>query len=177
RRECTRCICRSTRPTSPRWRCTSDAGSSPTTATRTGPDRPSTVQSVDLDAEMDSLTIDQLRDRGSLKWTMPPDGAIGSFVAEMDFPMAAPIRAALDRALARFATGYLSPGHARLVAEACAEFQLSRFGWTVDPADVHAMSGVVHVSEVALRSLRPPGTPWCCPPRPTCLSSRCPPSW
>jgi len=114
---------------------------------------------VDLDAEMDSLTIDQLRARGSLKWTMPPDGAIGSFVAEMDFPMAAPIRAALDRALDRFATGYLSPGHARLVAEACAEFQLSRFGWTVDPADVHAMSGVVHVLEFALRSLLPPGTP------------------
>ncbi len=112
-----------------------------------------------LAAVTDRQTMESLRARGSLKWTMPPAGAIGSFVAEMDFPMAPPIRSALDAALDRFATGYLSPGHGQLVAEACASFQHDRHDWTVDPADVHAMSGVVHVLEFILRSMLPPGTP------------------
>jgi bifunctional pyridoxal-dependent enzyme with beta-cystathionase and maltose regulon repressor activities len=114
---------------------------------------------ADLAADIDALTADRLRARGSLKWTMPPAGSIGSFVAEMDFPLAAPIRTALDAALDDGATGYLSPAHIDRVTHACAAFQSARHGWPVDPADVHPMSGVVHILEFLLRNLLPPGTP------------------
>ena len=34
---------------------------------------------------IDATTVEQLLARGSLKWTYPPAGEIGAFVAEMDF--------------------------------------------------------------------------------------------
>jgi cysteine-S-conjugate beta-lyase len=48
----------------------------------------------------DRITADQLRARGSYKWTTGGPGVIGAFVAEMDFGVAPPIEAALLAAVA-----------------------------------------------------------------------------
>lgn len=49
----------------------------------------------DFAERIDALTADELRARGSLKWTRYP-GAIAAWIAEMDLGLAPVIRAALD---------------------------------------------------------------------------------
>ena len=44
----------------------------------------------------DRTTEDELRARGSQKWSKGGPGVIGAFVAEMDFGVAPPIEAALQ---------------------------------------------------------------------------------
>ncbi len=102
----------------------------------------------------DDLSLDELRARRSVKWRRYPPDVLPAWVAEMDFPLAPPVREALAEAVARDDTGYASSGG---LPEAFAAFASTRFGWTVDPertllvADI--MSGVAEV----LRALTAPG--------------------
>jgi cystathionine beta-lyase len=57
----------------------------------------------------DRTTEDELRARGSWKWTKGGPGVIGAFVAEMDFGVAPPIEAALLDVIGRADFGRL-PG-------------------------------------------------------------------
>lgn len=114
---------------------------------------------VELAAEMDALTQADLRARGSLKWTLPPVGQIGTFVAEMDLPLAPVIRDAVTEAVQRGLTTYLPPYLADRAAVACATFLAGRHGWDVDPASIHVLSGVLDVVKYALRHLLPADTP------------------
>ena len=52
------------------------------------------------------LTIDQLRQRTSLKWREYPDDVLPLWVAEMDVPLAEPVAAAITDGVARGDTGY-----------------------------------------------------------------------
>lgn len=80
------------------------------------------------DAERDALTAHDLRQRGSLKWTMFDRDIIGAFVAEMDFGTAPPVTAALQEAVAAASFGYLPPWQAVELAQACAQWQRQRYG-------------------------------------------------
>ncbi len=108
---------------------------------------------------MDVLTEADLRARGSLKWTLPPAGQIGSFVAEMDLPVAPAVLAAVTAAVRSGLTTYIPPYLAERAAAACATFQLTRHAWEVDPGSIHVLGGVLDVVKYALRHLLPPGTP------------------
>lgn len=114
--------------------------------------------SLDVVARTDELTVDDLRARGGLKWTSIPPGAIGAGVAEMDLPLAPAIAQALHAAVDRGATGYLPPGLAAGVSEAAAKWQ-SRYGWQVDPADVHPVGSVVTGFRIVLEHLTDPDAP------------------
>lgn len=92
---------------------------------------------------MQDLTTERLRERGSLKWTVPGPDELGAFVAESDLPIAPVIRAALDDALDRGLTGYLPPATSELAEAACANFQRSRFGWQVGAEQVHLLPDVL----------------------------------
>jgi bifunctional pyridoxal-dependent enzyme with beta-cystathionase and maltose regulon repressor activities len=107
---------------------------------------------IDIATWTDGQTMADLRARGGLKWTSVPDGAIGAGVAEMDLPLAPPIAAALHEAVDRGLTGYLPPGLAADVAKATAGWQ-SRYGWRVDPADVHPVASVVTGFRIVLEHL------------------------
>ena len=114
-----------------------------------------TVASVDLADQTDALTMDDLRQRGSWKWSTVPAGVIGAGIAEMDLPLAPCIRSAVTSAVDRGLTGYLPPWLAREVAEATATFQ-RRYGWHVDPADVHVVPDVMNALEQTVRHLLDP---------------------
>lgn len=93
------------------------------------------------------LTIDQLRQRTSIKWRAYPADVLPLWVAEMDVPLAEPVAEALRVAIDRGDTGYAA-GDA--YAQAFAEFAAQRWGWrgvdvsrTANVADV--MRGVVEV--------------------------------
>ena len=117
------------------------------------------VNLAQVRAAMDTASEAELRRRGSLKWTLPPDGTIGAFVAETDLPLAPAIRDAIDDAVTRGLTTYLPPALAARASAACAEFIGARYGWQVEATDVHQMSGVLHILEFVLRRMLPPGTP------------------
>src|SRR5262245_34827738 len=91
-------------------------------------------------ASFDDLSLDALRERQSVKWRMHPPDVLPAFVAEMDFPLAPPVREALLAAVEGDDCGYPFP--ARL-GEAFAAFAAARFGWSVDSARVQLVPDVV----------------------------------
>ncbi|MEV6526565.1 aminotransferase class I/II-fold pyridoxal phosphate-dependent enzyme [Longispora sp. NPDC051575] len=102
---------------------------------------------------LSQYTLDELRQRRSMKWRQYPDDVLPLWVAEMDTPPAEPIRAALAAALDRGDLGYSTPGGA---VEAFAGFAGTRYGWTVDPADARLSPNVMlGVSEVLRHVTRP----------------------
>ncbi|MCD9047504.1 aminotransferase class I/II-fold pyridoxal phosphate-dependent enzyme [Luteimonas sp. MHLX1A] len=113
---------------------------------------------MDFATRIDALTHDQLRAAGGLKWNAFPD-CIGAFVAEMDFGIAPAIADALHAAIADGRTGYLSTPLTNALAEACAGWHASAYGWNVEPARIHPLPDVLTGLELALRHLLPPGAP------------------
>lgn len=114
---------------------------------------------MDIAAVIDHLSPSDLRARGSLKWTLPPDGVLGAFVAESDLPIAPVIRDALTDALDRGLTGYHPPYLETQVARACAGFQHERFGWSVDPAWIHTLPDVLSGLSFTAQHLTPESVP------------------
>ena len=111
-------------------------------------------------AEMaDRISVDELRRRGSVKWTRGGPDVIGAFVAEMDFGAAPAIEAALVDVIERADFGYLSEHAIADMAQACAAWQQEAYGWTVDPARIRPLPDVVKGLEAAIQIFSRPGTP------------------
>jgi cystathionine beta-lyase len=106
----------------------------------------------------DSLTADRLRENGSLKWTAFP-GKIGAWVAEMDFPVAPPIAAALHDAVDRSMFGYLPTSLVAGMVDAYASFAADRYSWEVDPERVRPMPDVLTALEQTITHFSRPGSP------------------
>jgi cystathionine beta-lyase len=107
----------------------------------------------------DQTTADELRRRGSLKWTRGAPGVLGAFVAEMDFGTAPAVRAALRDAIDRADLGYLSDRAAAGLRAACADWQRFAYGWHVDPASVWPMADVLRCLAAAITVFSRPGSP------------------
>ena len=102
----------------------------------------------------DAISLDRLRERRSEKWATYPPDVLPAFVAEMDFDLAAPIRDAIEEAVARGDVGY---AHSAEVAAAFAHFARNRFAWEVDETDIFAVPDVMAGVAEALHILTPPG--------------------
>ena len=83
-----------------------------------------------------------------------PADVLPAWVAEIDFPLAPPIREALRAAVERDDTGYADAGR---LAEVFAGFAASRFGWQVDPTRVRLVADVMSGVAELLRALTEPG--------------------
>ncbi|MFC7342738.1 MalY/PatB family protein [Saccharopolyspora griseoalba] len=105
----------------------------------------------------DSITVADLRARGSLKWTLHGD-ALGAWVAEADFGTAPPVLEALHAGVDSSNFGYLPPKLAEDMALACAEFQHRNHGWQVPPERVHPMGDVLEVCKLAIEHFSAPGS-------------------
>ena len=88
------------------------------------------------------LSLERLRRRRSAKWSAYPADVLPAFVAEMDFPLARPVKEALIEAVELDDTGYANASEAGL-AEAFAGFASRRWSWEVDPGQVTATTDVV----------------------------------
>jgi len=102
-----------------------------------------------LNPELTELSLERLRRRRSAKWAHYPE-------AEMDFPLAAPIRVALEETIGLDDCGYAWP-EALGLAEAFAGFAKERWGWDVDTAQVAPANDVVSAITAVLRKLTEPG--------------------
>jgi cystathionine beta-lyase len=109
-----------------------------------------------LNPELTELPIERLRLRRSAKWARYPDDVLPAWVAEMDFPLAGPVKRALAEAVELDDCGYAYPAGLGL-AEAFAGFAERRMGWEVDPAAVSPSSDVVGAITALLRALTEPG--------------------
>jgi cystathionine beta-lyase len=107
----------------------------------------------------DQTTEDELRARGSQKWSRGGPGVIGAFVAEMDFGVAPPIEAALLDVIKRADYGYLTEHAVTEMAVACAAWQRDRYGWDVDPGRVRPLPDVITGLAAAITVLSRPGSP------------------
>ena len=107
----------------------------------------------------DQTTEDELRARGSQKWSKGGPGVIGAFVAEMDFGVAPPIEAALLDVIKRADYGYLTQHAVTEMAVACAAWQRDRYGWDVDPGRVRPLPDVITGLAAAITVFSRPGSP------------------
>jgi cysteine-S-conjugate beta-lyase len=108
---------------------------------------------------LDATTAATLRARGSHKWSVAGPGGFGAAVAEMDFGAAPAILEALAELSADARFGYLPPSLADELAAACAEFAKRRYGWDVDPAQVHNVPDVIKALQIAITHFSRPGSP------------------
>ena len=99
--------------------------------------------------------LDVLRTRTSAKWRLYPADVLPLPVAEMDYPLAEPVAAALHAAVDRSDTGYAAGSGP--IAEAFAPFALERFGWELDPARVTSTGDVAMGLVEVLRRVTSPG--------------------
>jgi cysteine-S-conjugate beta-lyase len=106
----------------------------------------------------DEVSPDDLVAQGSLKWTMHK-GATPAFVAEMDFPLALPITAALQKSLDAGRFGYLPEWLATDLSQAASDFVAERFSWTVSPSRILPTADVLVGYDVVLQELIAPGAP------------------
>jgi len=102
----------------------------------------------------DDLSLDELRARRSVKWRRYPDDVLPAWVAELDFPLAAPVHRALLDAVARDDTGY---AYADGLAAAFAGFAASRWRWEVDPLRTLLVADIMSGVGELLRTLTAPG--------------------
>jgi len=104
----------------------------------------------------DTITEDDLRAAGSVKWTMFPD-TIGAFVAEMDFGVASPIADALADAVGQGLTGYLPAHLDESLRSATADRYARVHGWHIDPDQVRLVPDVITALEFAIERFTEPG--------------------
>jgi cystathionine beta-lyase len=107
----------------------------------------------------------RLASRRSEKWTKYPPDVLPAWVAEMDFDLAPPVRAALIAAVDRGDLGYI--GNVDGLLDAFAGFMQRRLGWTVGPTAL-VCDVMVGIQEVLRQVTEPEDgvviTPPCYPP-------------
>ena len=77
-----------------------------------------------------AFPLSELRRRKSVKWRSFPNDVLPLPVAEMDFPIAEPIKEALRDMINRSDTGYLGPFPEMF--EAFSDFSVTKWGWKPD---------------------------------------------
>lgn len=103
-------------------------------------------------AVLDDLDIRLLERRRSAKWHYHPRDVLPAWVAEMDFPLAAPIQAELQRLVEASDVGYPIEDHNTGLPDAFRERMSERFGWEPDPARVEILSEVVQGMYIAIEA-------------------------
>jgi len=102
----------------------------------------------------EDLDLERLRRRRSEKWRAFPPDVLPAFVAEMDYDLADPVKAALRSAIDLDDCGYANPAG---VGESFARFAAARHGWTVDPGMVHLVPDVMAGVDLILALATEPG--------------------
>jgi cysteine-S-conjugate beta-lyase len=99
-------------------------------------------------SDFEAISIDALRTRKSEKWSRYPPDVLPAFIAEMDFALAAPIKRALEAAVAADDCGYAYPSD---LGTSFAGFAAAQFEWIVDPDRVFAAPDVMAAIAQILR--------------------------
>lgn len=99
----------------------------------------------------------ELRRKTSAKWTVYDADVIPAWVADMDFELAPPIRAALDAQIRRGDLGYPQMYERSGLAELFCARAAARYDWHVEPSQVEFFSDVVQAIYLCLMTLTESG--------------------
>lgn len=102
----------------------------------------------------DDVSEATLRKRRSAKWRLHAPDVLPAWVAEMDYPIAEPIKRVLHRAIDDDDCGYADPTG---LGETFAPWAKARWGWDVAEKDVHVVCDVVTGISELLRVATAPG--------------------
>ena len=108
-------------------------------------------------ADLDGVRPQARRPSRGEKWALYPDDVLPVWVADMDFPIAEPIRRVLRTAVERSDLGYpIHPAPTDLQEIVVARMR-ERFDWSPDPKLVEILTDVVQGMYVALAQFSEPG--------------------
>ncbi|WP_290058857.1 MalY/PatB family protein [Amycolatopsis solani] len=111
-----------------------------------------------LHQQFSALTEPELRSRPGAKWQVVRPDVVPAWVADMDFPVAEPIRDSLHDLISSGDFGYPDwPTGARTVREAFVDRMADRYGWFVNPGDVREFTNVAQAVRVVLEAATRPG--------------------
>jgi cystathionine beta-lyase len=102
----------------------------------------------------DSVSLEELRRRRSAKWRVYGGDVLPAWVAEMDYPLAEPIREALHAAIELGDTGYAYPAS---LGASFAAWAKQCFDWSLAAEDVHLVVDVVTGIAEVLSAATAPG--------------------
>ncbi len=106
---------------------------------------------------LDALSVEEMRRSERIKWRLYGDDVLPAWVADMDFPVAEPIRWALSALVGRSDLGYhhvpLSPRLRGAVVDRMAQ----RFDWAIEPRRVAPLVNVVQGLDAAVIQHSRPG--------------------
>ena len=105
----------------------------------------------------DDINITRLRRRTGEKWQHYDDDILPAWVADMDFDVAPPIRAALQRRLGNDDLGYPLLKRRSGLHELFVERVAARFDWQVEPDQVEILNDVVQGIYICLQTMSAPG--------------------
>jgi cystathionine beta-lyase len=108
----------------------------------------------ELSPALTDLSLQRLRRRRSAKWSRYGPDVLPAWVAEMDFPLAPPVRRALLETIELDDCGYANPQD---LGPAVAAFVAQRHDWEVDPAAVSPAPDVVGALTSVLEAVSDPG--------------------
>ena len=92
---------------------------------------------------IDALRAEDLWHSRRIKWQLYGEGVLPAWVADMDFPVAAPIRRALQALVLANDLGYHHLPLSAALREALVSRMQERFSWTVEPRRVRSLVNVV----------------------------------
>lgn len=104
-----------------------------------------------------NISLDELRRKRGMKWSRYGDDVIPAWVADMDFPVAEPIREALRKLIAEEDLGYPALDAPARLLRTFAEWVHARHGWQIDPADAIPVCDVVQLMHAIILSFTEPG--------------------
>src|SRR5262245_8759991 len=108
-------------------------------------------------ADLDGVRAESRRPSRGEKWTTYPDDVLPLWVADMDFPIAEPIRRVLRFAVERSDLGYpIHPAPTDIPNLTSARMQRLH-GWSISPARVEILSDVVQGMYTAVHQFTDPG--------------------
>jgi bifunctional pyridoxal-dependent enzyme with beta-cystathionase and maltose regulon repressor activities len=107
-------------------------------------------------SDFDNVPIDWLRAKKGVKWQRPGNELIPAWVADMDYPVAPPIRAAIEATLDRGDLGYPDwPRHP--LAEPFSARMYGRYGWSPNPDHVRGVTDLIQALQIVISLASRPG--------------------
>ena len=108
-------------------------------------------------SRLESLSLAELSTRPGAKWSFYPEGVVPCWIAEMDFPIAEPIKTAIKAQVDSDDLGYLLPKGLPGLREAVAERLATRYDYKVEADDVALLGTTGTGLNLSVRAFSEPG--------------------
>lgn len=108
---------------------------------------------------MEFPSIEQLRARGTRKWTVYDEDVLPLWIAESDFPTAPAVAEEIQRCVSDETFGYSPAPKASGLPEAVSNFYSNRFGWRPNPSHVFWIGDVVRGLVLGVQNFTRPDSP------------------